>query len=71
MTNEERRDDPNTPPTPIPEPPPGLRAGLGFHPAGSRTHPSVGRFTTSNTRLVVLGLVVVIVVIALLVASRG
>jgi hypothetical protein len=65
MSDEERHDNPNAPVTPIPEPPPGLRAGLGFHPAGSRTPPPVTKFATSTTRLVVLALIVSVVVVAL------
>jgi hypothetical protein len=66
-------DDPNAPAAPIPEPG-GFRDGRGT-PVDSRTPPPVARtgsqFKTSNLRLVVLGLVVLVVVVAILVGSRG
>jgi len=68
MSGDQRPDDPNAPVVRIPEPG-GLRAGLGFHPIGSRRPPQ--RIATSDTYVVVLGLIVVVVVVALFVASRG
>jgi hypothetical protein len=68
MSGGQRPDDPNAPVIPIPEPPPGLRDGRGT-PIGFRTPPQ--RIATSNTYLVVLGLIVVVVLVALFVASRG
>ena len=66
-------DDPNIPAGPIPDPG-GVRDGRGT-PVDSRTPPPVARtgsqFKTSNLRLVVLGLVVFVLVVAILVGSRG
>jgi hypothetical protein len=66
-------DDPNIPAAPIPDPG-GVRDGRGT-PVDSRTPPPVARtgsqFKTSNLRLVVLGLVVLVVIVAILVGSRG
>ncbi len=66
-------DDPNTPAAPIPDPG-GVRDGRGT-PVDSRTPPPVARtgsqFKTSNLRLVVLGVVVLVLVVAMLVGSRG
>jgi hypothetical protein len=66
-------DDPNTPAAPIPDPG-GVRDDRGT-PVDSRTPPPVARtgsqFKTSNLRLAVLGLVVLVLVVAMLVGSRG
>jgi hypothetical protein len=66
-------DDPNIPAAPIPDPG-GVRDGRGT-PVDSRTPPPVARtgsrFQTSNLRLMVLGLVVLVLVVAILVGSRG
>jgi len=66
-------DDPNTPAGPIQDPG-GVRDGRGT-PVDSRTPPPVARtgsqFKTTNLRLLVLGLVVLVLVVAMLVGSRG
>ncbi|TMK92818.1 MAG: hypothetical protein E6G43_01980 [Actinobacteria bacterium] len=66
-------DDPNAPAEPIPQPG-GFRDGRGT-PVDSRTPPPVARtgsqFKTSNLRLVVLGLVVLVLAVAILAGSRG